>query len=255
MSPESQFADQFRAIAPHYDEVMSVVPYRQWVQYVRRLLKRYGWKPQRILDVATGTGTVAFLLAEMGHDVTGIDLSPEMISEAQRKADAFQAKGQVAFRTLDATRLDYTEEFDLAISLFDSLNYLLLTHDLRKAIAGVYQALKPGGAFIFDLNSEFALEKNLFSQDNFWDEDAAVKHLWTARFNKRTRVATIEMEFYLPDGRTFREVHKERAHRHGDVLHFLEEAGFKVLDTYDGYNLLPPGKCSERIFYVAKREG
>lgn len=43
--------------------------------------------PSRILDAGCGTGFLAFLYAEMGHDVTGIDLSPEMIETAQRKAN------------------------------------------------------------------------------------------------------------------------------------------------------------------------
>ena len=83
-----QFAQQFEAIAPYYDEVMSVVPYAQWVQYLHRLLKRYGWQPRHILDLATGTGTVALLLAAEGYRVTGVDLSAQMLAEAMRKVTA-----------------------------------------------------------------------------------------------------------------------------------------------------------------------
>jgi len=246
-----QFANQFEAVAPYYDEVMSVVPYGMWVTYLHRLMKRYGWQPRHILDLATGTGTVAIMLAQEGYRVTGVDYSEAMLTVARRKAADVPCGELLRFLRQDATALSLTPEFDLVISLFDSLNYILTTRGLLDAFAGVYRSLEPGGGFIFDLNSEFTLEHNLFSQDNLWDEHAAVKHIWSASYNKRTRMSTIEMEFYLPNGKHCREVHKERAHRHGDVLHLLRESGFTVLDAFDAYSFLPVGKRSERIFYVA----
>ena len=249
---DDKFADQFDAIAPYYDEVMSVVPYRQWVAYVKKIFKRFGWKPRRILDLATGTGTVALLLAKEGYQVTGVDIAQRMIDIARLKATR-SGEQKVAFLCQDATQLDMPGTFDAAISLFDSLNYILTARGLQQVFAGVYRHLNPGGSFIFDLNSEYALEKNLFSQDNLWDEDAEVKHVWTASYNPRTRMATVDMQFYLPDGRGFREVHKERAHRHADVVRFLTEAGFDFLDAYDAYSFLPAGKRSERIFYIARK--
>lgn len=251
---ELQFADQFNNIAPYYDEVMSVVPYKQWVQYLRKIFKRYAWTPKKILDIATGTGSVAFLLAEQGYQVTGIDLSDQMIDIARRKIPKSGVGDSVAFLCQDATRLDLPEEeYDVAISLFDSLNYILTAKGLQDAFAGAFKALIPGGGFIFDVNSEYALEKNLFSQDNLWDESASVKHLWTSTYNKRTRMATVDMQFYLPNGKAFREVHKERAHRHHDIVQFLHDAGFEYLDAFDEYSFLPAGRRSERIFYVSRK--
>lgn len=248
-----RFADQFESIAPYYDEIMSVVPYRHWVQFLRKVFKRFGWKPKDILEVATGTGTVALLLAQEGYHVTGVDIAARMIDMAQRKAVESGVGEQVQFLCRDATALDFQEAFDAAICLFDSFNYILTARGLQDAFAGVFRALRPGGAFVFDLNGEYALEKNLFSQDNLWDDQADVKHLWTARYNPRTRMATVDMQFYLPNGKAFREVHKERAHRHTDVIRFLREAGFEFLDAFDDYSLLPAGCRSERIVYVARK--
>ena len=141
----------------------------------------------------------------------------------------------------------------MAISLFDSLNYILTSRGIQQVFDGIYRHLAPGGGFIFDLNSEYALEHNLFSQDNLWDDGARVKHVWTASYNAKTRMATVRMQFYLPDGRAFTEIHKERAHRHDDVVRFLTGAGFEFLDAYDAYSFLPAGRRSERIFYVARK--
>jgi ubiquinone/menaquinone biosynthesis C-methylase UbiE len=55
---------------------------------------------QRILDVGTGTGAMAMVLAEMGHDVTGIDLSEGMLNRAKEKAK--QTSLPVEFKIGDA---------------------------------------------------------------------------------------------------------------------------------------------------------
>ncbi|MEZ4616835.1 MAG: class I SAM-dependent methyltransferase [Caldilineaceae bacterium] len=62
-----------------------------------------GWlpsKPAAILDIGCGTGTLSTLVAEQGHTVTGIDLSPAMIAQAQAKAAA--AGQAIAFSVMDA---------------------------------------------------------------------------------------------------------------------------------------------------------
>ena len=250
-----RFAHQFNDIAPYYDEVMSVVPYRRWTKYLCKLFKRYHVQPQQILEIATGTGAIAFLLAEHEYySVTGIDISPRMIEIAERKAHAQGVvKEKVRFACLDATQLPYSEEFDAAVCLFDSFNYILSSRGLQQAFLGAYHALRPNSLFIFDLNSEYTLENNLFTQDNLWDDTTDVKHVWTASYNNRTRIATVNMQFYLPNGKTFREVHKERAHRHGDVIDYLQQAGFYFLDAYDDYSFLPAGTKSERIVYVSRK--
>ncbi|MHB9026548.1 MAG: class I SAM-dependent DNA methyltransferase [Armatimonadota bacterium] len=246
------FARQYDEVAPYYDEVMAVVPYTQWVKYLQRLCRRYGWQPRDVLDLACGTGTVSLLLAEAGFRVTGVDLSEGMLQVARRKA-ATGGVGDIAFLHHDATRLPFVEKFDLVVSLFDSLNYILTSKGLQDAFAGAYRGLRPGGGFIFDLNSEYSLVNNLFTQDNLWDEQAGLKYDWKAGYNDRTRMATIDMRFYLPDGRAFQEIHKERAHRHADVISFLERTGFEVLDAFDAYSFLPCGSRSERIFYIARK--
>src|SRR5436190_5192613 len=80
------------------------------------LLSRFtGPPPQRVLDVGCGTGFLAFRLAELEHIVTGIDLSPEMIGIAQRKAE--QAAPHIDFQVGDAAALGLPDEtYDLVVA-------------------------------------------------------------------------------------------------------------------------------------------
>ena len=73
--------------------------------------------PRRILDLGTGTGVVAFALADRypEAEVLGIDLSPAMIDEARRKLPA-ELAGRVSFEVGDASALDWPDgEFDLVV--------------------------------------------------------------------------------------------------------------------------------------------
>lgn len=77
--------------------------------------------PQKILDVATGTGAQAFELAKLGHDVVGIDLSPEMLAQANKKLTLSLS---LRFLRADGTRLPFKD------NTFDASSISLGLHDM-----------------------------------------------------------------------------------------------------------------------------
>lgn len=93
-----------------------------------------------ILDVGCGTGMITLPLAELGHSVTGIDLSEGMLRIAKEKASNFNLA--VEFKLGDAENLPFEDElFDVVIN-----RHLLWTlPDPEKAISGWKRVLKPGG--------------------------------------------------------------------------------------------------------------
>lgn len=246
---------QFTAIAPHYDALMRGVPYRQWVRYLHQLLDRRKTKPRRVLDLACGTGNVAEILAASGHEVTGVDLSAPMIDSARRKAE--KKRLRIDYFVQNAAELDLpTAPFDLCVSLFDSLNYILDPTDLRKAIHRVYAHLAPGALFIFDINSEFALANSFFDQDNLLTNDR-LRYVWRSSFDPDSRQCAIRMRFFLR-GRNgvdqeFREVHRQFAYREAELRDMLAEAGFTNVETFHAYSLRPVGPTTDRIFFIAQR--
>ena len=100
-------------------------------------------KNLRILDVGCGTGFFTILLAKEGHQVTGIDLTPDMITHAKKLAE--EEKADCQFAVMDAENPDFPdEEFDVIVSR----NLTWTLPDAEHAYQEWFRVLKPGGVMI-----------------------------------------------------------------------------------------------------------
>lgn len=102
----------------------------------------------RILEIGTGPGFFAIIMAEAGYNVTAIDLTPNMLAEARKNAGALAEK--IDFREMNAEALEFDDSsFDVIISRNLTWN---LPHP-EKAYAEWCRVLKSGGAILnFDAN-------------------------------------------------------------------------------------------------------
>ena len=246
-------ASQFGDLAPHYDELMDVVPYNAWVDYIDLLVSLYQHEPQRVLDCACGTGNASFEMAMRGWDVVGVDLSREMIDVANQKAgEAIIPPPR--FLADDLTTFDLGEKFDTATCLYDSLNYILDPSDLQRAFTRIREHMHPYGLFVFDMNSNWAFEADLFTQRNF-DTRKNLNYDWVADFDEISRICNVQMTFHkrvLDQVQTFHETHRERAYTMDEVKTLLRDSGWHLLRSFDAYTLNPPHKHSERWYFVAR---
>jgi len=246
----------FVTVAPIYDELMDGVPYESWVVYLQTLLDRREAKPKRILDLACGTGNVTELLHNLGYEMTGVDIAPGMIESARQKAT--QKSLPITYAVQDAAELNLPQrDFDLCVSLFDSLNYILEPKRLDAAIHNVAQHLKSGALFIFDVNSEYALKHNFFRQDNIGSRDR-LRYDWDSTFEDATRLCRVRMKFWYREDngvdRAFEEIHYQFAYREDEVRKMLTAAGFGTVETFQAYTLRSPARNADRIFYVAQKQ-
>ncbi|MEU0492526.1 SAM-dependent methyltransferase [Nocardiopsis changdeensis] len=112
---------------------------------------RLGSGPLRVLDLCCGMGRFARALAAEGHTVTAVDLSADMIAQAEEmwRPLAADAPGEVVFEAADATALEPGEPFDavliggLSVNTFDASGRRALLEAARSY-------LRPGGTLLFD---------------------------------------------------------------------------------------------------------
>lgn len=112
-----------------------------WLNILRRNLRVD--RTLKILDVGCGTGFLSILLAELGHNVTGLDFAPQMLNNAREKSN--KKRLNIDFRQGDAEKPPFRENtFDLIIC-----RHLIWTlPDPDTAITSWKELLKPGGAII-----------------------------------------------------------------------------------------------------------
>lgn len=243
-------SEPFDGLAPYYDAVMAGVPYRWWVDYVLQIAEVWGGGAETVLDLACGTASVGLEFARRGSRVVALDRAPAMLAVARRKQR--RRRRRVALVRGDMRRLPLQAGFDLVVCLFDSLNYVLTVADLQDVCRGVAGCLHPRGLFVFDVNTELAFERELFTQTDLdWDSPMPLR--WRSCYDRANRLTEVEMEFYPRDGATLREIHVERAHSQAELSAAIAGADLECLAVYDAYTLDPGHRDSERLYYVCRK--
>ncbi len=138
----------FGAIAEHYDLMNRVMTLGQDQRWRRQAVSAAQVGPgSRALDVATGTGDLAFQLAETvgaGGEVVGVDVVPEMLSLARRKAGS-EGINNVTFQLADALRVPFPDRsFDAVTCGFGVRNF----DDYLEALREMARVVKPGGRVV-----------------------------------------------------------------------------------------------------------
>ena len=242
----------YNALAASYDRLTNDVDYRATVDFYWELLARESLQPRTAVDLACGTGSVAVLLAERGLQVTGVDMSWEMLCMAQQKAVKLSNPPMFVCQRLE--RLYLPRAVDLAVCALDSLDYIINPADCKEAIRRAYKALNPGGCFIFDVNTP----EKLRAMDGqiFLDEDDDVYCVWRGEFDREANICTYEMDLFQRAGETWRrswETHREYAYSADQLTCYLREAGFTHIEIFGDRKLCPPQPGEQRIYFKARK--
>lgn len=155
---KEQVEEMFDNIAPTYDRlnhIMSLNIDRIWRRRVMRIIRRA--KPQRIMDVATGTGDLAIAMARKVNEayILGVDLSEEMLSEARKKIKRLELEKRITLEKGDAENLTMvaSESVDAATVAFGVRNF----ENIERGLSEIYRTLRPGGKLVV---LEFSMPKN-----------------------------------------------------------------------------------------------
>ncbi len=247
--------DPFSFIAEYYDEVMEKVDYEEWARYIITLFSMSSLKPiKTVLDLALGTGTISIILQRTGFEVFGLDYSQGMLKVAKRK---FQQKLNLS---PNLVRADFREIpfknafFDGVYSTFDSLNNILEPAELEKTFKEVRRILKKGGAFVFDLNTEWSLKEEWDNKTRV-EETANTLTIWKSRY--LNGISYLYFTLFVREDRQkdlYRKVStvfRERGYNPSEVKRMLKRSGFEKVLYFDHFTFNPGKSKSSRITYLA----
>jgi len=195
----------FDSVATSYDRVGPNI----FTQFGTRLVERMPLAPgAHVLDVATGTGAVllpaARLVGPKGH-ITGIDLSGDILKEAERNAQA-EGLTNVTFRKMDAEHLDFPDQsFDVVMCALA----LFFFPDMKAALREMYRVCKPGG----------------FIGVSFFDKTPPP-------FNPALPILMQQVTAYQEGVRSSLQM----AYAPGEVESLLSQSGFRSIETHSESN-------------------
>ena len=244
--------DAYHALAKSYDRLTNDVDYAATVDFYFEIINREGLNPKTAVDLACGTGSVAVLLAKRGLQVTAVDLSAEMLSEAAQKASDMDNPPFFVCQPLQELRLP--KGVDLAVCALDSLDYITDPCDCEEAIRRIYRVMNPGGIFIFDVNTP----EKLRAMDGqvFLDEDEDVFCVWRGEFDEDSNICSYGMDLFQRQGgewhRSFEE-HQEYAYSAQQLKDYLRSAGFTHIEVYADREFAAPKEGEQRIYIKARK--
>lgn len=244
---------QYSALAAVYDKLNGGIDYVRWADYIEAVFdKCLPARPELVLDLACGTGAMTIELARRGYDMTGIDASPDMLSEAQRKSSEI---GNILYLCQDMTSFELYGTVGAIVCCLDGINYLTDTESLRRCFSLARNYLDPGGLFIFDVNTPFKFE-NIFGSSTYVYDEKDVYCVWRNYYNDKKGICRFALDIFerCGDGRWRRryETQTEKCWSRRTLEKTLTETGFETVLFTGGYDFNPPAPDAQRWHIAAK---
>lgn len=147
LGKKEQVAQMFDAISGNYDGLNRVISFGIDIKWRKKVLKIVSdTNPQNILDIATGTGDLAILMAQTSaKNIVGLDISAGMLEVGKKKIAAKNLSDKIEMVIGDSEEMPFKDSsFDAITVAFGVRNF----ENLEKGLTEILRILKPGGKFV-----------------------------------------------------------------------------------------------------------
>ena len=244
---------EYALLSEYYDRFTDDVPYERWADFFEHIFRQKGQKPQTILDLACGTGSLTRILAQRGYEMIAVDQSADMLMEAMDAWTDKPLEQRPLFLNQSMDKLDLYGSVDACICCLDSVNYVTNPEILRKAFQRVRLFLPVGALFIFDINTRSKLER--IDGQSFVREDEDVFCVWQTTIDEDD-LCHYDFDIFEMNEEgawnRYQEHHAERIYSVEFLQRLLEETGFVDIEIRGELTDALPTEKEERIFFVAR---
>lgn len=256
----------YNAVARVYDKLNAEIDYSAWADFVEACFDRFlPARPELVLDLACGTGSMTLELDRRGYDMIGIDGSAEMLAEAFDRANGTP---NILWLKQDMREFELYGTVGAVTCCLDSLNYLLSPADLKKTFSLVHNYLDPDGLFLFDMNTPYKFRQiygnnaYILEDELIWDEGtdteerAAVYCGWQNEYHPETRICDFDLSIFeeLPNGsyRRSDEHQQERCYELDEIKSALADTGLELIGIWSDWSFSETDEASERWYFAAR---
>ena len=247
--------ESYTGFAEFYDLFMDNIPYEEWSKYLISLLKENNINDGIVLDMVCGTGNITEFLAKAGYDMIGIDNSEDMLMEAMNKR--YDTGLDILYLCQDMRDFELYGTVAAAVSICDSMNYILEYDDLVKVFKLVNNYLDPNGLFIFDLNTIHKYE--CMGDSTIAENREEGSFIWENSYYPDKKLNQYDLTIFAKDEddryTKFEETHLQRGYSIEEIKSALKDAGLIFVDSYSAFSKNPISENDERIYILAREHG
>lgn len=238
----------YNSFSKVYDKFAYDIDYGKFVDYYEKIFKKFNVKPELVLDICCGTGSLTTLMSQK-YDMIGVDFSVDMLNIAQTK----NKDGKILYLCQSMCNFELYGTVDACYSSLDSINYILEENDLYKHFKLVHNYLNPNGIYIFDISTLYKF-KNVLSDNVFTDECDEAFFVWQNDYDEEEKLNTMYLDVFLKNENgaydRITEEHTERGYLPSYVSKVVKKCGFEILGIFDEFSFEKYKNNSNRIFFV-----
>ncbi|MGE5458672.1 MAG: class I SAM-dependent methyltransferase [Methanococcaceae archaeon] len=235
----------YKYVSDIYPYLMRFIDYDSWAMYYHTLTNDYLDNNSTVLELAAGNCKLCCGLKSYFNDVIASDLSIEMLKKSE--------VNNITRVCCNMEALPFRKTFDLIISAFDSVNYLLTKKSFTNLLNEVRIALKDNGIFSFDVS----LEKNSLKNLRYLNRKGTykgIKYIQRSEYDRDKMLHTNKFKLTLEDGQEFIEIHKQRIFPLETYFDLIVSNGFMVRECFDAFSLNDATEESERVQFIVMKE-
>jgi len=227
MAEQAWYKDWFNS--PFYHKLYFERDEKEAGAFITRLIGHLQPAPgSRMLDVACGKGRHSKILASLGFNVTGIDISPDSIAFAKQ----FETD-HLEFSVHDMRLPAWANYFDYAFNCFTSFGYFRTRREHDDAVRTIARSLKPGGQFVIDyLNVHYAEDHLLRNETKQIDETTYSIFRWHDETHFYKKITVTDPK--LPSQVDYTE--KVAKFSLGDFTDMFSYQGLQVKEVFGDYH-------------------
>jgi len=228
----------FDEYARYYDLLYQDKDYQAEADYVASLIRRFHPHARFILELGSGTGIHASILAKQGFYVYGVERSPEMLSRSLNLLEnTNQAERQrLSFVLGDIRNIRLSKRFDAVMALFHVISYQTTNDDVIAAFRTAREHLNPDGLFIFDIwyGPAVLTQRPEVRIKRIADEKIEVTRIAEPVLYPNENLVDVNYHIFVRDRETdnvkeLKETHVMRYFFQPEIDRIADQSGFSVL--------------------------
>lgn len=228
-----------------YDHIMRKVRYDFWADYIYAISSDYVGDKPKVLELASGNCNLARFLSTYYPKLIASDMSLSMLSK----------RSKIGLKKVccDMTIIPFNTKFDLIVSTFDSINYLITEKKLSALFKEICRVIRNKGIFTFDVS----LEKNSYRHIKEPLRNGSYKGIKYKQETDYDSAKNIHRNvFYIthPNGEVFKEVHIQKIYSFETYFDLMDSAGLTVKACYDAFTFKDGSANSSRVQFISMKK-